>query len=218
MKKALLYFIVCLTVLVIVSCATTTKTFPIVYHHSPSTEFEILGTVSVRSTLNVGYNTILEEAKRRFPRTDFVIDIMIDEHEITISYHWFAMIFKYIFSANIKQQHTKYEYTISGTAIRYIRNTQQPNTSNNISVETVVPAITSVADNYTVASVNGLVQVQRYSGDTWSDVKVNDVLSKDFRIRTASNASLILYDRNNRLTIPGGVEGRLSSLIGMLIR
>jgi len=121
-RKALLIVLAFVVLLVTVGCETTTKTFPIVYTHSPSTEFEILGTVSVRSSQNVGYNTVLEEARSRFPSTDFVIDIMIDEHEITTSYHWFAYLFRLIFSANMRQQHTRYEYTISGTAIKYIRN------------------------------------------------------------------------------------------------
>ena len=64
---------------------------------------------------------MFEEARRQFPTTDFVIDIMIDKHEITTSYHFIAMIFKLLFSANMKQQYTTYEYTIRGTAIRYIR-------------------------------------------------------------------------------------------------
>ena len=69
------------------SCVSTTKTFPIIYTHSVSTEFEILGTIFIRSANNVGYNTVFEEAKKQYPATDFVIDIMIDQHEIITSYH-----------------------------------------------------------------------------------------------------------------------------------
>ena len=121
MKKVLFITLVCLAFLVIVGCSTTTTTFPIVYINNQNTEFEILGTVFLKSDTSVGYNTVFEAAKKQFPTTDFVIDIMIDRHEITTSYHFIAMAFRLIFSANMKQQQTRYEYTIRGTAIQYIR-------------------------------------------------------------------------------------------------
>ena len=110
-----------LLALTLFSCVSTRTTSPLVYTHNPSTEFEILGTIFFRSNTSVGYNTVFEEARRHFPTTDFVIDIMIDKHEITTSYHFIAMAFRFLFSANMKQENTTYEYTIRGTAIRYIR-------------------------------------------------------------------------------------------------
>lgn len=121
MKK--IFFII-LTCLAITGCSTTTKTFPVFYSHSPSTEFEILGTILVRSNNSIGYNTIFEEAKKQYPSTDFVIDIMIDQHVITTSYHLIAYFFRQIFGTSMKKEQTRYEYTIRGTAIQYIRKTR----------------------------------------------------------------------------------------------
>jgi len=121
MKKVFFIVMAFVTLLMTVGCSTTTTTFPIVYTNNQNTEFEILGIVNLRSNTSVGYDTVFEVAKEQYPETEFVIDIIIDQHEIKTSYHWFAMIFKLIFSANMNQQMIRYEYTIRGTAIKYIR-------------------------------------------------------------------------------------------------
>jgi hypothetical protein len=122
MKKVFfISLMACFTLFLTMSCSTTKSTFPLVYTNNQNTEFEILGTVFLRSNTSVGFNTIFEVAKRQFPATDFVIDIMIDQHEIKTSYHWITMAFKLLFSTNFNQHHITYEYTIRGTAIRYIQ-------------------------------------------------------------------------------------------------
>ena len=215
MKNILLIALACLLILATMGCVTTTSTFPLVYTNNISTEFEILGTVFFRSTTSVGYYSVFEEARKRYPSTDFVIDIMIDQHEIKTSYNSIVYLLRLIVMSlggtlnDMKTETIKHEYTIRGTAIRYI----QPNQPQQIS-----PAPSSIEENYTVTSVTGQVQIQRFPGDTWSDVRAGDVLSVNFRIRTAANASLVLVDRNNSITIPGGVEGRISNLVGMLVR
>jgi len=247
-KLIVFIIIVCLAT---ISCTTTRKTFPVIYTHSTSSEFEILGTIFIRNSNYVGYNTVFEEAKKQFPLTDYVIDIMIDEHEITTSYNIFVYFFKLMFGnlfgtmENVKTETVKYEYTIRGTAIQYIRrntdgerittptpSSSAQNTRNSISsvVETVIPNRTAPApaapevpkvndqESYTVVNVTGLVQVAKFSGDNWSNVKTGDILNRDFRIRTGINSELILSDKDGSITIPGGVEGRINSLIGMVKR
>ena len=110
-----------LVLLVCAGCSTIKTTYPLVYTHSPNTDFEILGTVFFISNTYVGYNTVFEEAKKKFPSTDFVIDIMIDHHELIKTYHWLLMGFKILFQGNAKIE-PKHEYTIRGTAIKYIKN------------------------------------------------------------------------------------------------
>ena len=238
MKKALFIALACLA---ISGCLTSTKTFPIVYTHSTSTEFEILGTIFIKSANNVGYNTVFEEAKKQFPLTDFVIDIMIDQHEIKTSYHIIAYLIRQMFGTDMRRENIRYEYTIRGTAIKYIRRnidgeiipiptpsyakggtneilgtiTEVLNLNKN---ETKQTAPTKVEDRYTVVAVNGRVQMQKSIEDAWLDVKVGDFIEKDFRLRTASNSSLVLSDGKNTVTIPGSVEGRVNSLIGLIIR
>jgi hypothetical protein len=118
---------VCFIIFFNAGCATTVSTFPIVYTHNPGTEFEILGTVLFRSRTSVGYNTVFEEARRQFPTTDYVIDIMIDKHEITTSYHIIVagarILYQTLFGTdiNLRGKDTVHEYTVRGTAIQYIR-------------------------------------------------------------------------------------------------
>ena len=227
MKKPLFVFMACLALLVtVMGCTTTTTTFPLVYTHSPNTEFEILGTVFLRSPVSVGYNTVFEAAARQFPATDFVIDIMIDRHEITTSYHWVAMAFRLIFSPNIRQQDTRYEYTIRGTAIRYTQPNLPPQIRSNpetpagtaAPVNAAPPASASVSGRFTAASVNGRVQIQRHVGDNWHDVRAGDIVNNDFRVRTAAGSSLVLTSGAMTVIIPGSVEGRISSLVEMFAR
>ena len=66
---------------------------------------------------------------------------------------------------------------------------------------------------YTVETIVGNVQYQRNMGDSWNDVIVGDIFTVNIRIRTALNSSLILMDNSRRITIQGGREGRIDSLV-----
>jgi len=150
MKRVLFIILTCL---IIAGCTTTTKTVPIIYTHSPSTEFEILGTISIRSANSVGYDTVLNEAKKQFPSTDFVIDIMIDQHIITTSYHFitfFSNFFPQVFEPGIAKGKTRYEYTIHGTAIKYIRK----NAKGEI-ITTPTPSATNIVEPSNIISAVG---------------------------------------------------------------
>ena len=119
-KNWLRFGIVTLLLQFICSCTTVITTAPILYTNNPNTEFEILGTVSTRSGSRVGYIDLYNEAKKRYPATDYVIDIMIDQYITTTSYHWIAFAVKQIFGTNIKKENVNIEYIMRGTAIKYI--------------------------------------------------------------------------------------------------
>lgn len=122
MKRYLLINVACFVFLVTLGCTTTTATAPIFYTNNPNTEFEVLGTVSTRSGNRAGYIDLFNEAKRQFPETDFVIDIMIDQHTIKTSYHWIAFLFAQLFYTDVtSREFVRYEYVMRGTAIRYIK-------------------------------------------------------------------------------------------------
>ena len=190
MKKVLFIGLTCL---VITACSTTTKTFPIVYTHSPSTEFEILGTIFIRSTNNVGYNTLFEEAKKQFPLTDFVIDIIIDQHEITTSYHMIAYFFRLLFGTKLKNEQTRYEYTIRGTAIKYIRKTingeiittptpsfesnQVSQTILNTVIESKASTHTYTNDNVTPSEDRNMVTFPQNFIGTWKRDEYDNTLT-----------------------------------------
>ena len=187
------------------NCISTTS--PVVYTDNPKKDFIILGEVTYESNMYIpeiqknGYTALLAAAKRKYPNCDYVIDIMVD-HKKTL------VFFVYPFD----------NYVMRGTAIQYIRNNSEKNTETGFSIRSVSQAPDSVAENYTVADVTGRVQIQRFSGDSWHDVKESDVLNKEFRLRTASNSSLTLFDGEMTTVIPGNIEGRINSLIEMLIK
>ena len=138
----------------------------------------------------ITYADFLAYAQQKYRDADAVINITVEQKKSDYAFLVYS----------------QRAYIMTGIAIKYNRGTPEINT------------ITTVAENYTVGSINGLVQVQRYSGDTWSDVKAGDILSRDFRIRTATDSSMILSDNTMTITIPGGVEGRIINLVGMLLR
>ena len=229
MKKVLLGLIVCMVFIMTSGCVTSTVTEPFVYTNNINTEFEILGTFEHRSTHRAGYVEIYNIARRIYPETDFVIDIMIDKHTITTSYHFFVFLLRQLFGAGFgKTVDIRYEYVMRGTAIRYtnVRYASQPvstapagtMTINPITApEQQSPAVTQPAAtiNYTVQNVTGQVQFQRNFQDAWSNVSIGDVFTRDIRIRTAISASVVLSDGSRNITIPGGREGRIDSLIGL---
>ena len=124
-----LFFMGILVSLSGVGCSTTITTIPLFYANNQNTEFEILGTVELRSSKNIGYIDLFYEAKRLFPSTDFVIDIMVDQRIFTKNQHWIAWFFTQLFWVG-KKQDTRYEYIMRGTAIRYENVTAIP--KNNV--------------------------------------------------------------------------------------
>jgi hypothetical protein len=233
MKKVV--FIV-LTCLVIAGCSTATKTFPIVYTHSPSTEFEILGTILIRSNTSVGYNTVFEEAKKQYPSTDFVIDIMIDQDEITTSYHWVAYFVRQIFGTSMRKEETRYEYTIRGTAIQYIRRnadgkiistpTPSAEIENNPNIAELAqsvrgrqksaPITPEIAEVYTVVSVSG--NVYRWARGEWVKIEIGESLNRGTAISTSQNSSLVLSDGNIDINIPVSKQGTIERIIRGLLK
>ena len=228
-------------ILLLISCSTTRTTFPIVYTHSTNTEFEILGTVFYKSSTSVGYNTIFEEARKQYPATDFVIDIMIDKQEIVTSYHFIAKAFRLLFTINMKQKDTKYEYMIRGTAIKYIRRnidgeiitTSTPtftsisdslnifgsvagstgsDAQNNSNVQKITPSI-AANTRFAVVSVNG--NVRRVTGRKGINpvILTSNVLRTNTRIMVGYSSSLILSDGKNNFTINGPITGRIIDII-----
>ena len=82
-------------------------------------------------------------------------------------------------------------------------------------VESIEP---SAPINYTVVRINGQAQFQNNFGDLWNNVTEGDVFTSDIRIRVPQNSSLILSDGSRTITIPGGREGRIDSLLRMQMR
>ena len=62
------------------------------------------------------------------------------------------------------------------------------------------------AQDYTVQSVTG--RVQREAGSNRVNIAVGDVLTAQMVIYTGIGASLVLRDKDNTFTIPGGQNGR----------
>ena len=150
--------IICLIIVAmffLTGCITTiTTTAPVFYTHSPNTEFEVLGTVAVQSGTRVGYIDLFEAARRQFPGTDFVIDIMIDRHRITTSYTAMISLFARMFRPEIRgREVVRYEYAMRGTAIRYTNRAIHSPISRNYTVERVVGNVQRV--DFTPRSTHG---------------------------------------------------------------
>jgi len=196
MRKVLFILLNCL---LIAGCSTTKTTHPLVYTHSTSSEYEILGTILVRSNTSVGYNTVFEEAKKQYPATDFVIDIMIDQHEITTSYNIIAQGFRLLFGSSMKSEQTRYEYTIRGTAIKYIRRningevitTPTPSSTSSQSSPNVVNTIVTTVTNErnTPASSNNIPEQTRII----PSIEQNPIIATRAIIDTRTSANEIGY-------------------------
>jgi hypothetical protein len=214
MKNVLLVIVSYLLLFMISSCITTTNVVPLIYTNNQNTEFEILGTFTHKSTIPMGYVDIYNIAKTRYPETDFVIDIVIDQHIIKTSYHIIVFLLKQIFSADFgKTETVKYEYVMRGTAIQYMQkkyNIQEISIpADNASVTT----ITIVAEKYTVKDIIG--DVTQFVATRWVSIKVGDVLTKETHIYIPRKSSLVLIDdsTNTTITIPGRQNGRIDKLI-----
>ena len=100
--KSLIYSIVALILLS--GCSTikpisSTTTFP-----ADGSKYEILGRVEIdKKTTKSGYTRLIKEAKKQYPNTDDVINVVIDEHKS--SFLFFT---------------TKAHYIMSGIAVDYL--------------------------------------------------------------------------------------------------
>jgi hypothetical protein len=173
-------------------CITTTNVVPLVYTNNINTEFEILGTFTHKSTNPIGYVDIYNIAKKQYPDTDFVIDIVIDQHIEKISYHIIVFLLKQIFSADFgKTESFKYEYVMRGTAIRYMQK--------------------KYVEKYTVTKVIGNPQWE--SMGTFVYVKVGDVLTNNTIVRLPMDSSIVLTDGNKNITLQGTYIGKIYDII-----
>ena len=221
MKKVLLSFLLYFMLLITVACVTTTVTEPFIYTNNQNTEFEILGTFEHRSSNRVGYIELFNTAQRLYPETDFVIDIMIDKHTITTSYHFIVFLIRQIFGTDIgKTQIIRFEYVMRGTAIRYIKSNSTPQLSVIPSTQTstnntnISPSGSISGDDFLVSRITGSVQWE-FRG-VFSDVQVGDRLTQNTIVRIGLNSSLGLTDGNTTITIPAGQIGRISELINRI--
>ena len=159
-----------LLLLFLCGCTTTITTSPILYTNNQNTDFEILGTVSTRSGNRVGYIDLYNEAKRQYPTTDYVIDIMIDQYVTTISYHWITFAIKQIFGTSMKKEDVTIEYIMRGTAIRYknVITSEEPNLQSLSApppphiIENSTEPVTSVEPVMAVPSVSQITQNSNY--------------------------------------------------------
>ena len=101
MKKGLVVLVLVLG-FVFLGCVSTS---PVFYSASSGTDFIILGEVTFRTSGGgqTGWTSFLEEARRQFPGTDFVIDVMVDHRETRFLFWRF------------------HGFTYRGTAIQYVR-------------------------------------------------------------------------------------------------
>ena len=106
MKKVLYYGIICFTLLFINAC-TSTSTSPHFYTSNANADFEMLGEIIYESTDRFGYIELLRAARRLYPDCDYVIDIMIDRRDTTITFF------------GLKNSDTT--WMMRGTAIKYKR-------------------------------------------------------------------------------------------------
>jgi hypothetical protein len=79
------------------------------------------------------------------------------------------------------------------------------NNTRNVNIE--------ISDSFVVERIIGNVQYQEKIGETWNEVKIGDVFTKEIRIRTPLYTSLVLSDGNRIFTIHGGRVGRIDSLL-----
>ncbi|MCL2758877.1 MAG: hypothetical protein FWD22_01550 [Treponema sp.] len=101
-RKAIFLFTIIL-VLIFNSCSTTTT--PITYTNSENYDFVILGIIHYEGKGRIGFQDLMQAAKRQYPTADYIIDIMIDKK-----------VSKFLF---INYQSTT--YVMRATAIQYIR-------------------------------------------------------------------------------------------------
>ena len=102
-KSSLLMLVVVLTLSVTtVGCVSVS---PVLYSSNPGIDYTILGevTFSTRAGSQSGLNDFLAVARRQFPGTDFVKDVVVDRRVTQF------LIFRFG------------QYNFSGTAIRYNR-------------------------------------------------------------------------------------------------
>ncbi|MCL1993877.1 MAG: hypothetical protein FWG66_13115 [Spirochaetes bacterium] len=104
-KKFLLGMLVLVFAMLAVGCVTRFTT-PIFYAQSPGRDFVVLGEVRIEGR-GVGFDNLMEEARRRYPNADFVVDVMVDERVTTT-----RLLFIFTF--------TNQTTILRGTAIQYV--------------------------------------------------------------------------------------------------
>ena len=224
-EKCLIIGMVALLVLFLSGCSTTLASAPFFYSNNTNYEFIILGEVTYASTTKYGFQELLKAARSKYPNCDYVIDVMVDSTIETTSY-----LLSFLFKTK-----AVVTYSMRGTAIQYIQNisgkqaisANDQNTTASaktiVSTESTVPthanvdvkstSVTVIAGSYTVKSVNG--NIQKYMKNTWTDLKVGDILTKETFIDIVSNSSLVLVDGNVTITcnIPAGNRQTVESFI-----
>jgi hypothetical protein len=89
------------------SGCTTTSTAPFFYSNNSNYGFVILGEVTYEHPTEIGFQELLKAARSKYPKCDYVIDVMIDSKTTTTTF---------LFMSG-----TETTYTMRGTAIHYIR-------------------------------------------------------------------------------------------------
>ena len=126
MKKYLVPGLLCLVLLLTMSCqssSTTTTSVPLVYTNNVSTRFQILGEVRLESKERVGYTELLRIARTQYPDCDYIIDIMIDQRVVTTTEttSYFPLNLIVFFWKDTQSIETNVTWIMRGTAIRYVR-------------------------------------------------------------------------------------------------
>ena len=115
--------LLCAVLLPVLGCTSTdvvTSTAPIMYTHSESAKFVILGEVRYEtsdSIDNIGYsyNDMLRAARRLYPDCDYVIDIMVDKKAVVTTKK------TTLFFWSMQSVDAIATYTMRGTAIKYVK-------------------------------------------------------------------------------------------------
>jgi len=112
------FIIVCLFLLLVLACTSTsvtTNTVPLTYTDDERTKIQILGEVLYESKDRVGYVGLLKAARNLYPDCDYVIDIMIDQRVTTTTK---TVSF---FLRSSQSVTTETVWIMRGTAVKYVR-------------------------------------------------------------------------------------------------
>ena len=239
----IIFILLFLMVNVFISCSTTSSRPFHEYKPLEAKDYSILGTVSyeakyhgvfglslfqtlgVSLPANIGldfylfngggasYNDFLNEARRKYPETDAIVDIKVD-------YRNSPGIFSIIYSQR--------KFILNGIAIRYERDilfqniTDEINENNkeeafdsNIILNNNLNVSESISNNVeklTVINVVGGVW-RPLNSRTTTRVNINDVLTLDTNINIASSSLITLSDGSKNYTIRGQKNGKIRELI-----
>jgi len=109
MKRALFFGIISLVLLSMNACTSVSmSTTPHFYTSTTTAGFEVLGEVIYESADKTGFIELLRAARRLYPDCDYVIDIMIDRKDTSITS-----------SSGEKRTVKSTTWVMRGTAIKY---------------------------------------------------------------------------------------------------